>query len=249
MIDPIGQVTLLEPLTFDGGVLRRSLRVAGGAAGNGGALSVSGESTFFRELSVRVDYDRDFWYQTNDGHRIGWRLRLPVIQSHRFGRLDAWQFNYRQEAHIGPVDPLAPAHVFDSAFLWARGARGWPSTAHLQLGPVVRDRAQAGPEGARAGSTVRVAHAVLLGRPHADGRWSVSLNTVEAVWLHYGLVGKMDARLDVSALAPSVHLGRGTRGASVSLLPRMRFAYSPAGVDIDWGGYAVLQSNQVPRLE
>ena len=252
-VDPVGRVFVTDPLTFDGGLLQRGGRVAGGASTSGGLLELAGESTFFRELSLRVDYTHDFAYGppagSPDGHRIGWRLRMPIIQSPRYGRLDAWQFTYRQELHLGPVDPL-PAHVFTSAFVWARAkSRRIPATHHLQLGPTVRDRAQAGEDGARAGLVVRGASSIHLGQPKVEGVWSSTLGIFEAQWQHYGLVPRMHGRLTTAALCPAVHLGRGNRAATFGLYPQLLVDYLPDALDLGWGGFAVLQSSQLPRLE
>jgi len=254
VVDPVGRVFVTDPLTFDGGLLQRGGRVAGGASEHGAMLQVAGESTFFRELALRVDYTHDFVYgppqASPDGHRIGWRLRMPIIQSPRYGRLDAWQFTYRQELHLGPVDPLSPAHVFTSAFVWARAASHQvPATHHLQTGPIVRDRAQAGTDGPRAGLVVRGATSVHLGQPRVDGRWSSTLSLFEAQWLHYGLTQRMDGRLTTSALCPAVHFGRGNRAATIGLYPQLGLHYDTTHADLSWGGYAVVQSSQMPRIE
>jgi len=253
-IDPLGRVLVVDPLTFDGGMLQRGGRVSGGAGDAGAILQVAGESTFFRELSLRVDYTRDFVYgprETHpDGNRIGWRLRLPVIQSPRYGRVDSWQFHYRREFHIGAVDPLAPAHEVNQAFLWARGARTrMPSTHHLQAGPTVRDRKQAGRDGARAGLVVRGSSTWLIGQPSSEGRSALSISLLETSWLHYGLVARRDGRLSLSPLCPALHLGRGTHAATLAAFPELGLRYSDAGAQMQWGGQLMLQSSQLPRLE
>ena|GEM_PF-5131176 len=253
-IDPLGRVLVLDPLTFDGGLLQRGGQVAGGAGNSGARLLVAGESTFFRELSLRVDYTRDFAYGPHetapDGNRIGWRLRLPVIQSPRYGRVDGWQFHYRRELHLGAVDPLAPAHEANTAFIWARGARTTvPNTHHLQIGAVVRDRFQAQKHGARTGLTLRGSSAYFLGQPSPSGRMAASVALLEARWLHYGLVARRDGRVVVSPLSPALHWGRGVRAVTLGAFPEIRFRYCPDGAEMQWAGFLVLQTSQLPRLE
>lgn len=253
-LDPVGRVLPVDPLTFDGGMLQRGGRVSGGAGSAGGILRVAGESTFFRELSLRVDYTHDFVYgprQTHpDGHSIGWRLRFPVIQSHRYGRVDSWQFNYRREFHIGAVNSLSPAHEVNQAFLWARGARTrMPSTHHLQFGPTVRDRTQAGASGARAGLVVRGSSTWLLGQPAPTRHTAASVSLLEATWLHYGLVARRDGILRLSPLALALHVGRGTHAATIGVYPDLGMRYNADEVGMQWGGQLVVQSSQLPRLE
>ena len=253
-VDPLGRVLVVDPITFDGGMLQRGGQVAGGAGSEAARLLVAGESTFFRELSVRVDYTRDFAYgprhRSPDGNRIGWRLRMPVIQSPRYGRFDTWQFNYRRELHLGPVDPLSPAHEVNNAFIWARGARTrMPSTHHLQLGPVVRDRFQAGDSGARAGLVVRGASRWMLGQPSASGHLSGSLAVLETRWLHYGLVARRDGRWTLSPLSPALHWGRGMKAVTVGAFPEIGLRYTDDGVAMEWSGLLVIQSSQLPRVE
>lgn len=253
-IDPLGRVLVVDPLTFDGGTLQRGGRVVGGAGDDGARLTVAGESTFFRELSLRVDYTHDFVYGPRathpDGHRIGWRLRLPVIQSPRYGRLDGWQFHYRRELHLGDVDPLAPAHEANMAFIWARGARtSLPSTHHLQVGSTVRDREQATAWGARAGLVLRGSSTWLLGQPSPEGHSAASVSLVEASWHHYGLVARGDGRLSLSPLSPAVHFGRGVRAVTLGAFPEIQLVYGRGGAEMRWAGLLLLQSSQLPRLE
>lgn len=252
-IDPLGRVILIDPLTFDGGVLQRSGRVSGGGAGWGGVLSVAGEATFFRELSARVDYTQDFDYGPRDthpnGHRLGWRLRLPVIQSPRFGRLDTWQFQYRQELGLGPpIERYSPAHEASMAFIWARGATGWPATHHLQYGVVVRHPEQTD-QLARTGFVVRGASAVHLGQPVNGRVAAVTVAPYEVVWHHYGLSDRLDGRLELAMMCPAVHLGQGSAATSIGLMPQMRFEYSGEATEVGWGGFAVVQTSQLPRVE
>jgi hypothetical protein len=253
-IDPVGRVLLVDPLTFDGGMLQRGGRVAGGAGNDGARLLVAGESTFFRELSLRVDYTRDFVYGPRstdpDGHRIGWRLRLPVIQSPRFGRVDSWQFHYRREFHIGDVNVLAPAHEVNMAFLWARGARTrMPSTHHLQFGPTVRDRLQAQHDGARAGLVIRGSSTWLVGQPASTGSTALSVSLLEATWLHYGLVDRRDGNLALSPISPALHVGRGAHAVSIGAFPEIGLRYTAEDVEMVWAGQLLVQSSQLPRLE
>ena len=248
----LGDLLFMDPLTFDAGLLQHSADVSGGAGTDLGLLETAGEAPFFQELSVRVAHNHDFAYGPaplgRDGDRIAWRLRFPVIQSLRYGRVNTWAFQYRGEAHIRAVDPMSPRHDVDLAFSWGRGARGRNHTHHLQLGVVVRDHQQAGHAGARAGAVLRYAAAVELGG--GVGPVAPAIAPLELVVHHYGLVDRRDGRIDVGVLAPQVFWNTGRVTWRAGITPRARVGYPATGpLSIDWGGLAVVSSSWVPKIE
>ncbi len=260
MVARLGDLVFIDPLTFDAGLLQHSASVGGGAGSEGALLETAGEAPFYRELSVRVGHVHDFAYGPapagEDGDRISWRLRLPVIQSLRYGRANTWGFQYRGEAHLRAVDRLSPRHDVDVAFSWGRGARGPNHTHHLQVGVITRDPLQAGVvgtaagprTGARAGGVFRYAVGVELGG--GVGPVAPVLSPVELVVMHYGLVGRGDGRADLSVLSPQLLWSRRRVTWRAGIAPRMRMAWQPgAPVGIEWAGLAQLQGSWVPRVE
>ena len=163
VVSRLGGLYLYDPLTFDSGVLQWGGTVRGGTGqGDPGHLEVGAEAPFYRELSVRVAHQQAF-QSGEDGHRLTWRLRTPVIQSTRYGRLDTTQLYYIGGIALRAPDPRAPAHEAGGAWVTARDRL----SQHLQAAATVRDRVQAGPDGARAGLAVREALLLPPGRPHA----------------------------------------------------------------------------------
>lgn len=248
LVSRLGSLYFYDPLTFDSGILQQGGVVRGGAGAGGGGLEVGAEAPFYRELSVRVAHQQLLRGPDEaNGHRVSWRLRTPVIQSIRFGRLDTAQFYYVGAANLQAPDPMAPVHEAGGALVSARSALGPAISQHFQAAAAIRSREQAGEDGARVGAVLREALIVQLGR--GRGRWTSSLSTVEAAWSHYGIVARMEGRLDVSALSPTAHFTHGTATWTIGLSPRLRVDYDPDGVDIGWGGFAAIQVSNVPRGE
>jgi hypothetical protein len=260
VVSRLGDLVFIDPLTFDAGLLQHGLASTGGAGGDGALLETAGEAPFYRELSVRVGHAHDFAYgpgpEGEDGDRVSWRLRFPVIQSLRYGRANTWGFQYRGEAHFRTVDPLSPRHEANVAFSWGRGARGPNHTHHLQTGVVVRDHRQAGLvrattgllQGARTGAVLRYAGAVELGR--GVGPVAPALSPVELTLVHYGLTTRGDGRLDLSVLCPQVLWSTRRATWRAGLAPRMRMGWRAGeGLGISWAGMAQLAGTWVPRVE
>lgn len=249
LLDPLGDLWLIDPQTLDSGLLQRDSAVRGGAGAEGGELFVGLEAPFYHEVSVRVGYAQDLWFAAPDGHRVSWRLRMPILQTAEVGQLDALVLHYQGEAHLRRVDPLAPSHTALVGHVAARGRRGPPLSRHDQLGVLVRQKVQA--QGlARAGLTGRQATLLQLrGISGPRGAGSLALSLWELNWSHYGLVARMDGRLDLSFAAPSVHWGQGRRTLSVGLAPRYRLAYQRGGLQQSWAGLASLNLGSTPSLE
>ena len=249
LLDPLGDLWLIDPLTIDSGLLQRGSAVRGGAGGEGGELFVGLEAPFYHEVSVRAGYAQDLWFDARDGHRVSWRLRMPILQTAEVGQLDALVLHYQGEAHLWRVDPLAPSHTALVGHVAARGRRGPALSRHDQLGVLVRQKQQAAGL-ARAGLTGRQATIVQLrGLTGPRSTGSVALSLWELNWSHYGLVARMDGRLDLSFAAPSVHWGQGRRTLSFGLAPRYRLTYQRGGLQQSWAGLASLNLGSTPSLE
>ena len=248
-VSRLGGLFFYDPLTFDAGLLQQALSAQGGASGEEGELSLGGEVPFYRELSVRVGYQQRMRYAGLDNaHRLTWRLRAPVIQSLRYASVRTWQFYY-----LGGISLSETVDSADTAFE-AGGARGLGTdrvSRHLQAAVIGRTRAQAGEDGPRAGFVVRQATLWQPSRPPAGprGQWTTTLSLLEAVWQHYGLVARMDGRLDLSTLCPSVHLTHGRTVWTLGAWPRLRMDYTPDGIERSWGGYAGLRVTSLARME
>ena len=249
LLDPLGDLWLIDPQTLDSGLLQRGAAARGGAGGEGGELFVGLEAPFYHEVSVRAGYAQDLWIDAPDGHRVSWRLRMPILQTAEVGQLDALVLHYQGEAHLRRVDPLAPSHTALVGHVAARGRRGPPLSRHDQLGVLVRQKEQA--DGlARAGITGRQATIVQLrGFTGQRSAGSLALSLWELNWSHYGLVARMDGRLDLSFAAPSVHWGQGRRTLSFGVAPRYRLAYQRTGVQQSWAGLASLSLGSTSSLE
>ena len=126
---------------------------------------------------------------------------------------------------------------------------GRPHQHHLQAGPVVRDRTQAGKDGARAGLVVRGASRWVVGQPSPTGKLAMSWGLLETTWLHYGLTRRRDGQWDLSPLSPALHWGRGARAVTVGAFPEIGLRYHAGGSEMVWSGLLVVQSSQLPRLE
>ena len=251
LVSRLGSLYFYDPLTFDSGALQHGGVVRGGAGAGGGLLEIAAEAPFYRELSARVAHQQNLrGFETPNGHRLSWRLRAPIIQSTRFGRLDTVQFHYVGGINLAAVSAMAPTQEAGGALLTARSVSGPAISNHLQLAAIVRSPEQAGLL-SRTGLVAREALIVQLGRPRPGprGRWTTSASVAEVDWKHYGLVRRMQGQLDVSVLSPTVHLTHGRATWSLGAYPRMRINYDPDEVGIGWGGFATLRVSHAPRME
>jgi hypothetical protein len=249
LLDPLGGLALIDPLTLDSGLLGGGVAVRGGAGDDGGALAVALEAPFYRELSLQVGWQQDLWTDRPDGHSLSWRLRMPVIQTASYGEVDALLLHYRGAVALREVDPLAAAHEAGVGHVVARPGLGAGLSHHQQLAALVRAPDEADGR-ARAGLVVREAVIVGLGgRPTDRGAWALSLSLAELELRHYGLVSRADGRMDLHFAAPGLHLGRGRQSWSLSLAPRYRLAWGAAGAQSHWAGVAGLRYGHSPTLE
>lgn len=261
IVSRLGDVYFYDPLSFDAGVLQRGLGVRGGADTRGGELETWLDLPFYREFSLRTAYAQRLLLDQDDGHDVSWRLRMPVLESARFGRISSAQAVYAGSASLGASpDRLLPNHMVGAAHSFGRTGRGVAHSLHGQLLFAVRDKDKVLiPDGldrapfARVGLTLRVAHLVQLYEPPAGpgGKWTVTLSTVEAVATHFGGAPSQGGagRLDLVAAAPAINFTPRYATYTLGLIPRLRVEWGPEGPSVDVGGLANLSISYRTQLE
>jgi hypothetical protein len=250
VVSPLGSIDQADPLSFDSGPLQRGVLVSGGAGEDSGRLQVALETPFFRELSVRVGWEDDLWFADEDGHRISWRLRLPVIQALRAGRLDVVSVQVREEVAFGKVDPFSARHEVSYARVSARSARSPGTSRHSQVGVIVRSRETAGEHG-RVGLVVRQAAIlnVLPWQATTRRRVGMHVSVAELDWRQLGLNERVEGRLSVAFAAPSVDWRENRRQLSFGVWPLYSLTYQPGMVGNAWAGQAMLRGTFAPGSE
>ncbi len=255
VVSRLGAVFLYDPLTFDAGSLQRGGWVRGGAGTGAGELEVAGESTFFRDFSLRVSYRHRFEYGAANGVGLGWRFRFPIIESARFRHFTSTQFYYQGSHGFLEPDAREPDHEVGAAESLGFPVLGLATSFHAQLGVAIRseERLPDVSDPARVGGAVRLAYLFQLYNPPRGrrGLWTVTFSVVEFSAVHFGRRGKdgSGGRMRVSAGAPAIHFS--PRGAcyTLGLAPVMTWTYGADGSRLDWGGLAVLSVSHRNALE
>ncbi len=246
VVSRLGSIYLYDPISFDSGVLQRGVYARGGAGSEAGGIDTGMELTFFHEFSLRLGYTQRFLYDGQpDPLGFGWRARMPVFESLRYGRLDSAGFIYSGATPLGePIDTLTARHVALAAHVSARSRRLLAHSFHGQAGFGWRGRDQApeAPRFARVGPTLRVAHLVQIyqAAPGLGGHWTATASTLELSAQHYGLTPGAggEGRLQLGTAGLGLHFTPSIATYSFGLMPRVTLEYGPDRADWSVGGLA-----------
>ncbi len=226
VVSRLGDVYLYDPVSFDGGVIQRGSYTRGRVESDRSALSAGVDLPFFRELSLRLGYTQSLLYEGRaDPLGVDWRLRMPVLESIRFGRLTSSGFYYSGSAALGAAhDPLVPHHELGPTLATSRTWRRSHSL-HAQGGPAFRERGE-DPLGA-VGAVLRFAHLVQIyvPPPGLGITATASLSTVELEWIQFGLGDGREGLLRGGFLGPTLHITPRTATYSLGLLPTASLRY------------------------
>lgn len=261
VVSRLGDVYLYDPLSFDAGVMQRGIDARGGAGTDAGSLEVGLDLPFYREFSLRTAYIHRFYLDAPDGHDLTWRLRMPVVESARYGRIASVQAVYAGSAGFGDApDPLLADHLVGAARTIGRTTRRSAHSFHGLLLLAVRDKEKVeipegreGVPGGRVGVALRAAHLFQLYDPAIGpgGKWTVTLSTAELRLIHFG--GRPAAggagRLDLVALAPAINFTPRIATYTVGVLPRVTLIWGPGGLEPSVGGLANLSITYRSHLD
>lgn len=251
VVSRLGSVYLYDPVSFDGGVIQRGGYARGRVETGRGDMAAGVELPFFREFSLRLGYTQAMRYQDrSDPVGLDWRLRMPVLESIRFGRLTSSGFYYSGSARLSqPTDPLVPRHEFGPTLATSRTWRRSHSV-HAQGGLAFRERGE-DPLDA-FGTAVRFAHLVqVYSPPPGLGITStVSLSTVEVEWVQFGLTPGYGGEgvLRGGALGPTLHITPRTATYSLGLMPAISLRYGEQ-IEVGFGGAATFNVTYRPDWE
>lgn len=261
VVSRIGHIFFYDPLTFDAGILQRSMMVRGGVDTDQGRVDAALDLPFYRELGLRVGYLQGFRLGDVDTRDLSIRLRMPVIESARFGRISSAQFVYAASFGVGDAsDGLLPNHQVGVADSIGRSGRNAAHSLHSQLLLNVRDAEKVGgaaeapwePLG-RVGVEARFAHLMQPYRPQAGlgGSWTATISSAEVDVVHYG--GRVSqggvGRVEMTAAAPALHFTPSYATYTLGVMPRLVVAWGAEGTVVDLGAFATFSISYRTYLE
>ena len=255
VVSPLGAIFFYDPLTFDAGVLQRGGSVSQGLFTGGWMLDACADLPLFHELSVRLGYAQRLSSKTPGGHDLTWRIRMPILESARFGRLMSVQIVYSGHHPFAAPDALAPRHEVGGAYSASFARSGLGKTVHTQLGLLVRYGSEVHEPLTlgRVGVAARGAFITQLYRPRfgRGGAWTTTLSVAELSIVHFGVSTRRggDGRMTLSMAAPAVHFSPRSATYTLGFVPFSSFTYDSAGTRLDWGGRLVLAAFHRSHME
>jgi hypothetical protein len=253
VVSPLGAIFFHDPLSFDAGVLQRGGSLRTGLGSEGFSLDAAVDLPMFHELSLRIGYAQRLAAETAGGHDLTWRVRMPILERARYGRLGTVQIDYAGHHPFARPDARAPRHELTGAYSGSFARSGPGITLHGQIGLVARRSAEvdAPLTLGRFGVVARGAFLTQLYRPRFGSAWSTTLSVAEATAVHYGLPGDHagDGRISLAVAAPAVHFTPRSATYSLGLLPRGTWTYGATGGRLDWGAHLVLAATYRTHTE
>jgi len=251
VVSRLGGVYLYDPLLFDGGIIQRGAYARGIVDSERSSMAAGAELTFYQDFSLRLGYTQDMRYGGEaDPVGFDWRLRMPVLESIRYGRLTSSGFYYLGNLRLNDeADPLRPLHDFGLAIASSRTWRRAHSV-HAQAGFTFRERT--GDPADSFGTAVRFAHLVQIYRPTPGLgiTWTASLSTLEVEWLQFGITALGgEGMVRGGGLGPTLHITPRVATWSLGLLPTLSLRYGEDDPRLGVGGTANLNVTYRPEWE
>jgi len=251
VVSRLGGVYLYDPALFDAGVLQRGVYSRGIIDSRESSLSAGMDLPFYRDFALRLGYTQDMRYGgAPDPVGLDWRMRMPVLESIRYGRLTSSGFYYTGNLRLNEPDAsLRPRHEFG---LSVSSSRTWRRSHSIHTQAAFTFRERTGDPADAFGTATRFAHLVQIYRPTPGLgiTWTVSLSTLEVEWVQFGITALGgEGLLRGGTLGPTLHVTPRIATWSVGLLPTLSLCYGEDSPQLGVGATANLNVTYRPDWE